>query len=44
MGQPIYGMEEKQPIPPYVGMMQNPIGQPYQGIPQIPYQGQQIQT
>lgn len=40
-------MVQAQPNQPYVRMIQNPIGQPYQmyqGIPQIPYHYQQIQT
>jgi len=40
-------MAQPQLNPPYVGMMKNPVGKqykPYQGIPQVPLQGQHIHT
>lgn len=43
----MYGMAQHQWSPPYVGMMKNPAGKQcrtYQGIPQVPFQGQHIQT
>ena len=44
LNQPMYGMAQSQVIQPYIRMMENPMVQTYQGIPQISYQGHQIQT
>lgn len=43
----MYSIAQPQPNQPYVRMMQNPIGKqyrPYQGVPQVPFEGQHIQT
>jgi len=45
VGKIVYGMTQHQSNPIYHGTMQIPIGKeyrPYQGIPQVPFQGQQV--
>lgn len=43
----MYSIVQPQLKTPYIGMMQNPTEQqsrPYQGILQVPFQGQHLQT